>query len=125
MSLGWADLLKLPRLLRLGRVMKKMEVFAAARAFRIFILVLGFVFLGHLLACSWFYLSSALLTVRADRFPVSGVCSSEQCVRCTHVARAGVGAGSIHELFLSGWYSGGGRGLSAVTAAPYTTLPHY
>ncbi len=62
-----ADLLKLPRLLRLGRIMKKMEMFAAARVFRIVLLVMGFVFLGHLLACAWFYLSASLLEVRCGR----------------------------------------------------------
>jgi potassium voltage-gated channel Eag-related subfamily H protein 2 len=59
----YAGLTKLPRLLRLGRLTKKLDVFAAARALRILILLAGFVLLAHIMACFWFFLGVELLKV--------------------------------------------------------------
>ena len=49
-------LFELPRLLRIGRLMKKLSALAAADGFRIAILTLAFLFLGHWLGCMWYFL---------------------------------------------------------------------
>ena len=48
-------LLKLPRLLRLGRLLKKLDQVAAANAFRIVHLLVGFLLIAHWVACLWWF----------------------------------------------------------------------
>lgn len=48
------SLLKVPRLLRIGRLMKKFNQFAAANAFRIVSLLVLFSLVAHWMACAWF-----------------------------------------------------------------------
>jgi hypothetical protein len=48
------SLLKLPRLLRLNKIMKMMDKLAAATFFRIFRLLFAFSVIGHLIGCIWF-----------------------------------------------------------------------
>ena len=57
------DLLKIPRLLRLGRLTRKMSIIAAARAFRIAMLLFAYVLIGHILCCGFFYLGMLLQQV--------------------------------------------------------------
>ena len=58
-------MLKLPRLLRLGRLTRKLSVIAAARFFRIVMLLVMFVLLGHLLACAFYSVGSFIHFVRS------------------------------------------------------------
>ncbi len=60
---------KLPRLLRLGRVTKKLDVFAAARVLRVVVLLIGFVVLAHIMACFWYFLGIQLIAVRINFLP--------------------------------------------------------
>lgn len=59
-----AGLAKLPRLLRMGRLTKKLDVFVEARALRVVILLLGFALLAHILACFWYFIGIELIRVR-------------------------------------------------------------
>lgn len=52
---------KLFRLLRLGRLMKKLDQLAAANAFRVVKLLIGFVLLAHIIGCLWYLLGKQLL----------------------------------------------------------------
>lgn len=52
-------LLKLPRLLRIGRLMKKMEQIQAAVLVRVGVQICSFILLAHWMACSFFSLSEA------------------------------------------------------------------
>ena len=58
-------LMKLPRLLRLGRLSRKIDVLAAGRALRIVILLAGFTLLAHILGCCWYFIGTQLISVRA------------------------------------------------------------
>jgi hypothetical protein len=58
-----AVLLKMARLQRLGRLTRKFEFFAAAKMLRIVILVLAFLFLGHIMACLWYFIGYISLMV--------------------------------------------------------------
>jgi hypothetical protein len=49
-------LFKLPRLLRIGRLTKKLSALAAADGFRIAKLTLAFLLLGHWVGCMWYFL---------------------------------------------------------------------
>jgi hypothetical protein len=49
-------LLKLPRLLRIGRLTKKLSALAAADGFRVAKLTLAFLLLGHWVGCMWYFL---------------------------------------------------------------------
>ena len=57
------DLLKLPRLLRMGRLTRKLSLLSAARVLRIVALLLGYVLLGHMLCCAFFSLGTYLQAV--------------------------------------------------------------
>ncbi len=59
-----AVLLKMARLQRFRRLMRKFEFFAAARMLRILVLVLAFLFLGHIMACMWYLIGYVCLMVR-------------------------------------------------------------
>jgi hypothetical protein len=48
---GVTGLFKLPRLFRMARFLKKLDVVAAANAFRIVALLVGFVLVAHWFAC--------------------------------------------------------------------------
>ena len=50
-------LLKLPRLLRVGRLTKKLSALAAADGFRVAKLTVAFLLLGHWVGCMWFFLA--------------------------------------------------------------------
>ena len=50
-------LFKLPRLLRVGRLTKKLSALAAADGFRVAKLTLAFLILGHWVGCMWFFLA--------------------------------------------------------------------
>ena len=50
------NLLKAPRLLRLGNINKALDRFNSANQFRILKLLVGFFVIGHWTACGWFYL---------------------------------------------------------------------
>ena len=54
-------LAKLPRLLRLSRLMKKFDEFAAAKALRIIVAVIGIILAAHWVACIWFMIGSRRL----------------------------------------------------------------
>ena len=56
------DLLKLPRLLRIGKLTKKLDQLAGANAFRILWLLFFFVLLAHILACAWWFVGVELYT---------------------------------------------------------------
>ena len=56
--------MKLARLLRLGRLSRKVSFLAEARALRIVVLLLGFTMFAHVIACGWFFLESELISVR-------------------------------------------------------------
>ena len=49
------NLFKAPRLLRLGKLAKKLDQLAGANAFRIFKLLLVFTLFAHWVACVWFF----------------------------------------------------------------------
>ena len=49
------NLFKAPRLLRLGKLAKKLDEFAGANGFRIFKLLLVFTLFAHWVACVWFF----------------------------------------------------------------------
>ena len=51
------SLFKLPRLLRVGRLTKKLSALAAADGFRVAKLTLAFLILGHWVGCMWFCLA--------------------------------------------------------------------
>ena len=53
---GVFNLFKIPRLLRLGRLMKKLDQISGANALRIIKLLFGFALFAHWIACIWFYL---------------------------------------------------------------------
>ncbi|QDZ22193.1 potassium voltage-gated channel protein [Chloropicon primus] len=50
------NLFKIPRLLRLGRLMKKLDQLAGANAFRIVKLLCGFALFTHWIACVWYFI---------------------------------------------------------------------
>ena len=52
---GVTGLFKLPRLFRMARFLKKLDVVAAANAFRIVALMVGFCLVAHWFACIWWY----------------------------------------------------------------------
>ncbi|KAK3234222.1 hypothetical protein CYMTET_55513, partial [Cymbomonas tetramitiformis] len=56
LQLSLFNLFKIPRLLRLGRLMKKMDSLAGADAFRIVKLLASFALVSHWIACAWFFL---------------------------------------------------------------------
>lgn len=58
-SAGATGLLKLPRLLRLGRLLKRLDALASAHAFRIVHLILGFMLGAHWIACLWWAVGTA------------------------------------------------------------------
>lgn len=55
-SLG---VLRLPRVLRIGRLLKKFDAKASANLFRIFKLLMGFFLLNHWVACAWWWIGRA------------------------------------------------------------------
>lgn len=77
-----ADLLKLPRLLRLGRLTRKLELLAAANAFRIVVLLMGFLLLAHIMACSWWFLGVQVYSVSACGWGAALWCLSFSLTRC-------------------------------------------
>jgi len=52
-SLG---VLRLPRVLRIGRLLKKFDTKASANLFRIFKLLCGFFLINHWVACAWWWI---------------------------------------------------------------------
>jgi len=52
---GVTGLFKLPRLFRMARFLKKLDVVAAANAFRIVALMVGFCLVAHWFACIWWF----------------------------------------------------------------------
>jgi ABC-type multidrug transport system fused ATPase/permease subunit len=55
-NLGYFGLLKLPRLLRLGRLLKKLDQLSAATAVRVLYIVFSFMLFSHWLSCIWWIL---------------------------------------------------------------------
>jgi hypothetical protein len=55
-----ATLMKVARLLRLGRLAKKFEKLAAAKAFRVIQLTVGLLMIAHWFACIWYLVSQRL-----------------------------------------------------------------
>ncbi|KAL1507626.1 hypothetical protein AB1Y20_007245 [Prymnesium parvum] len=62
-------LFKLPRLCRMARFLKKLDVVAAANAFRIVALMVGFCLVAHWFACIWWFVG--LQEFRQDRAEIS------------------------------------------------------
>eukprot|EP00854_Cymbomonas_tetramitiformis_P009957 gene9957-11789_t len=60
------SMLKMPRLLRLGRLLKKLEQLAAANAFRIVKLMCGFLLIAHWLGCVWWIIGTASFNAEAE-----------------------------------------------------------
>lgn len=65
-------LLKLPRLLRISRLLKKMDTLAAADGFRIAKLALAFLILGHWVGCLWYFLGHWQMEHRGYRNALTG-----------------------------------------------------
>ena len=57
-DLGVLGVTKLPRLLRLGRVLKKLDKFAGANLFRIVHLMTGLTLFAHWLGCIWWLIGA-------------------------------------------------------------------
>ncbi|KAK3241367.1 hypothetical protein CYMTET_48858 [Cymbomonas tetramitiformis] len=60
------SMLKMPRLLRLGRLLKKLEQMAAANAFRIVKLMAGFLLFAHWIGCIWWVVGSADFNIESS-----------------------------------------------------------
>ena len=65
-DLGFVRMMKLARLLRLGRLLKKMDQLSSASALRVVKLLFGFLLLSHCLGCVWYMVSESLLTCYHD-----------------------------------------------------------
>lgn len=80
-------LLKLPRLLRLGRLMKKLDALTSANAFRIVNLLIAFTLCAHWVACLWFLLGSQEGTPNwIDEYGLEGVDVETQYVNSLYWA---------------------------------------
>ena len=55
-QLNLLQLIKLPRLLRVSRLMKRLDMFTTANFLRVIKLLFGFFLFSHWIACAWFFL---------------------------------------------------------------------
>ena len=105
-SLTWLNALKMIRLLRLGRLVKKLDDVTAAGLFRLFRIVLGITLLLHWLACALRVIVSS-----EDRTGTSSVWGDNHIILDTDI-----------DIYMSYFYSTITMMFRSIDEHPHTTL---